>query len=234
MAAKENDLIMCTVIKIEGTTVFVESEDKMPASIVFSEIAAGRIRNIREYVNPGKKIVCKVLKVLEDHVELTLRRVTGAEREEIQERYKNQKSFESIIKATTKEPQKVIVEIKKEYELWEFYDLVKENHALLKKYVSAEELEAISKTLQEKKDKEKIVKKIITIKTSSETGLKDIKEILEEKNKNIQINYLGSSQFAITAVAKDFKDASHLVEQKVKEIEVKAKAKKAVFETKEK
>ena len=62
MGIKTDDLILCTVKKIEGTTVFVDLGDSIHGTIVFSEIAAGRIRNIREYAIPGKKIVCKVLK----------------------------------------------------------------------------------------------------------------------------------------------------------------------------
>jgi len=55
MEIKEGDLVIATVKKIEGTTVFVEIEDsEIKGSIVFSEIAAGRIRNIREYVVPNK------------------------------------------------------------------------------------------------------------------------------------------------------------------------------------
>jgi hypothetical protein len=53
----ENDIVLCTVDKIDGTTVFVILEDGSQGAIVTSEIAPGRIRNIREYVSPNKKMV---------------------------------------------------------------------------------------------------------------------------------------------------------------------------------
>jgi translation initiation factor 2 alpha subunit (eIF-2alpha) len=49
MELEPGDLILCTVDRIVGTTVFVKMQgtDK-EGSIVFSEVSPGRIRNIRE------------------------------------------------------------------------------------------------------------------------------------------------------------------------------------------
>ncbi len=231
MALKENDIIMCTVKKVEGTTVFVEADEGISGSIVFSEIAAGRIRNIREYVHPNKKIVCKILKIYPDHAELSLRRVTGKEREEIQQRYKNQKILENMLKAISSEYEKIISKIKEKYELWDFFNQVREDHSLLEKYLKKIEYDSFVKSLSEKQDKEKIVKKIVILKSDSETGLEDIKEILNIKN--VSMHYLGSSQFMIEAKAREYKQAENLVDSAIKRIESKAKEKKAIFELKE-
>jgi translation initiation factor 2 alpha subunit (eIF-2alpha) len=229
---KENDLILCTVKSIEGTTIFVQIDENTQSSIVFSEIAAGRIRNIREYVHPNKKIVCKILKVLTDHIELSFRRVTGSEREEILQRHKKSKTFENMLKAVIKDPQQTIEKIKEEYELWEFFDKLKDNPQLLDKYFKKNEIEAVVKLLQDKKEKEKIVKKIAIIRSNSDSGLFEIKEIL--KVKNVKIHYLGSSKFSVEAIAKDYKEAEHELNKALQQIEIKAKEKKATFEVKEK
>ena len=232
MEIKENDIVMCTVKSIEGTTVFVQIEEDGQGSIVFSEIAAGRIRNIREYVYPNKKIVCKVIKIYPDHTELSLRRVTGKEREEIQDRFKKEKTFTSMLKAIVKDADQIITKIKNEFELWDFYDKIREDGKILEKFMKKIDSEAIIKLLDEKKDRNKIVKKIIILKSFSGSGIFDIKEIL--KMKNIKINYLGSSQFSIESTAKDYKEAEHFVNNAIKQIEAKAKEKKAFFELKEK
>jgi translation initiation factor 2 alpha subunit (eIF-2alpha) len=234
METKVNELVMCTVKKVEGTTVFVEIDQNKPGSIVFSEIAAGRIRNIRLYVTPGKKIVCKVLKVLPDHLELSLRRVTGKEREEILERYKKEKTFENILKAVTKDSQNIINKIKEDFEIWEFIDKAKEKIDLIDQYIDKKYSEIVKKTLKEKEEKEKSVKKIFTLKTNSEDGLDDIKEILKNDNNNINISYLGSGQFSIIVKAKNFKDAEHIIDKKLEEIEKNSKLKKIQFEVKQK
>ena len=58
------DIVLCTVDRIVGTIVFVKIDGDGEGSIILSEIAPGRIRNLREYVVPKKKIVCKVLRIL--------------------------------------------------------------------------------------------------------------------------------------------------------------------------
>ena len=76
MNLEAGDVVLCTVDRIVGTTVFVNIEGDGEGSIVFSEIAPGRIRNIRDYVVPKKKIVCKVLRISGNRMDLSFRRVT--------------------------------------------------------------------------------------------------------------------------------------------------------------
>src|ERR1041384_2782866 len=105
MELKQDELVLCTVKKIEGTTVFVTIEEYgLEGTIVFSEIAAGRIRNIREYAVPNKKIVCKVFKIQPDHIELSFRRVTGAERDSLIERFRQESTFKTMLKQIVKNP----------------------------------------------------------------------------------------------------------------------------------
>ena len=61
---EEKQLVSCTVDKIVGTTVYIQLDDyPIPGTISFPEIATGRIRNIRDFAFPGKKIVVKILKI---------------------------------------------------------------------------------------------------------------------------------------------------------------------------
>jgi len=232
MEIKENDVVLCTVKKIEGTTVFVEIEGDGEGSIVFSEIAAGRIRNLREYVAPNKKIVCKVLKISKGHIQLSLRRVTAKEREEIMEIYKKERTLTSILKTITKEPKTIIEKIKQKYEIPEFIEEARENPKTIQKFLKKTEAEKLSKLLEEKKEKEKTVKKTFTLKSTASTGLEDIKEILDIKN--TKISYLGSSKFSISVSGKNFKEANSKLEEAIEEIEKQAKAKHAELKIKEK
>ena len=81
---EENEIVICTVKKILPHGVFVgldEYKDK-EGLIHISEISPGRVRNIRDFVKEGKRIVCKILKInLErNHIDLSLRRVTQSQR----------------------------------------------------------------------------------------------------------------------------------------------------------
>ena len=127
---QEGDIILCRVIDIVKTNVFVETLDGLKGSIVMSEIAPGRIRNIRDYVVPNKIIACKVMSIRDNHLFLSLRRVKLSEQKEVLEYYKKEKSYEGIIKTISKNSEELIKKINKEYSLREFLDDSKENNLI--------------------------------------------------------------------------------------------------------
>ncbi len=230
---REDDIVMCTVKKIEGTTVFVDIEDNGSGTIVMSEIAAGRIRNLRDYVIIGKKIVCKVLKIAKDHTELSLRRVTAKEKDEIKEKYAKERNLFGMLKASTKKPEEVLNKIKQATDVIEFIESARTNPQIIEKFMPKSEAQAFSKILSEKKDKEKAVKKVISIKSFSSSGINDIKSALGSA-KDVEIHYLGSSKFSISSKGKDFKHAAQRVQQAIDAIRNKSKEKKLFFECDEK
>lgn len=230
---KENDVILCTVKRIERTTVFLDIEGYGQGTMIFSEVSPGRIRNIREYVVPNKKIVCKVLRIKEGHPELSLRRVKAKERDEVLETHKKEKILANVLKPVIKEKTPEILEkIKEKYQLAEFLDEARENPDLIKTFVTKTQAIELKKIFAEKKEKEKEVSKIITLKSNKESGLKDIKESL--KINEARINYLGSGKFSIIVKEKHYKDANSKLDKIIEEIKIKAKSFGIKFEIKEK
>lgn len=231
MNLEEGDVILCTVKRIEGTTVFLDIEDHGEGTMIFSEVSPGRIRNIREFVTTNKKVVCKILKIKDNHIQLSLRRVTAKEREEVLERNKKEKVLENILKTVFKDKtQQELNKIKENYDLADFLDELRENPEKLDKLFKKEEAEKLRNILAEKKEAEKEVKKIIILKSLSHYGLKDIKEVLESSE--AEITYKGSSQFYISVKAKDFKTANHNLDKELEKIKEKSKSLHVQFETK--
>ncbi len=232
MDIKENDIVLCTVKRIERTTVFLEIEGNGEGTMSFSEVAAGRIRNIRDFIAMNKKVVCKILRIKDNNIELSLRRVTAKEREEVLENYQKEKTLVSILKPILKDKTTdIIKKIKEENNPADFLDEAKENPSILKNFVSGSELEQLKKILSEKKEKDKKVKKIILLKSDKPSGIKDIKEIL--KTESAEISYLGASKFLIEIKAKDYKIANSNLEKALAEINAKAKKLNAKFEIKD-
>lgn len=231
MELKEEDVVMCTVKGIEGTTIFLHIEGDGEGSMVMSEVAAGRIRNLREYVAPNKKIVCKVLKIIPGNIQLSLRRVTSKEKEEVMERFKKEKTFSSILKSITPNFEKVIEEIKTKYDILNFVEEAKKNPKLISPFLNKEESEKLTKILEERNESEKEARKIIIIKTSAPSGINDIKDALKSKE---DIRYLGSSRFMISSKGKDFKEANIKLNTIIASIEKKAKEKKMEFSIEDK
>ncbi|MCX8158915.1 MAG: S1 RNA-binding domain-containing protein [Candidatus Pacearchaeota archaeon] len=226
----EGDIVICTVKKIESATVFVDIEENGEGTIVLSEIAAGRIRNLRDYVSPNKVIVCKVLKIdPSGTIHLSLRRVTSKEREEAKEKYQKEMILKKLLKSIIKNPEQIIEKIKKSFSLAEFFDNAKENPKIIEEYLPKDKAQELSKLITEKKEKEKIAKQTIMLKSLTQSGINDIKSILTPI-KNVDISYLGSSKFSLIATAKDFKEANSKILQAIETIKTKAKEKHILFE----
>ena len=180
---EEGQILLCNVEKIVGTIVFVKIvEYNINGTITFSEISPGRIRNIRDYVVPGKKIVCKILKITNSGVYLSLRRVKLKEKNEFNDELRKEKSNKAIIKTIIgKDSEKIINKIKEDHEsLVDFLEETKEDIKLLEKYVSKSDAEKIIKILQEKRQKDTILKRIVKFVVSVENHI----SILKKKWKN--------------------------------------------------
>ncbi len=232
---KEDDIVLCIVKKIEGATVFVEIEGNGSGTIVLSEIAAGRIRNLRDYVSPNKRIVCKVLKISPANIELSLRRVTAGEREEALEADKKEKTLASILKTIVSNPKEIIEKIKESHSISDFLEEAREIPKLLEEFLTKEQAEKLSSLLSQKKEKEKSIKRTFNLSSNSPRGLEDIKSILSlEKDKQAEIHYLGASKFSIEKKSPNPKQTEKLLDEILEKIEEKAKQKHTLFSLKEK
>lgn len=231
---KENETVLCTVTRIENAAVFVNMDDfESEGTITFSEISPGRIRNIREFVNVGKKIVCKVLRKKEDHIELSLRRVSAKERDAILDKYKKERILSSILKPVLGDKTgEVIEKIKQESDTSEICDKLREAPEIIKKFVTSSQLEHLKKQLADKKEKEKEVNKKIIVKSDSDSGIKEIKEVLSATGSNADISYLGSSQFLVRIKGKEYKTANSQLDKVLATMKEKAKSHKVHFEIK--
>ena len=134
------DNVLCTVERIEGTVVFVTLDGGKEGSIVVSEIAPGRIRNLRDYVVPKKKIVCKILRISEKgNIELSLRRVSAKERKEVLDKYNQERAYTSILKKVLSDKtEKIIEKIKLEDSVSDFFLEVKTNPKKLENLVGSD------------------------------------------------------------------------------------------------
>ncbi len=226
----EGDLILCTVERIEHTTVFVRLATGEEGTIIISEIAPGRIRNLRDYVLPNKKIVCKVIRISGNNIDLSLRRVNSKEKKEVLEKYKQEQTIKSAFNQILKEKAKEIQEkIEKEMPLAEFLQKAKEDEKIITKYIPSEFREVIKKITQ-KKQKEIEVKKLLKLKCLEPDGIVRIKKILSVNHKNIKITYISAGNFQISAKAEDYKEANKQVDTIVKNMEIQSKQCKCEFE----
>lgn len=233
MNLEEGDIVLCTVDRITGTSVFVNIEGDGEGSIIFSEIAPGRIRNIRDYVVPKKKIVCKILRISGNQINLSLRRVIQKEKKEIMDKFAQEKSYKSILKTILKEnAEEVIKEIIKIDNLYDFMEEAKEESKNLEKIAGKEQTKKILEIINKQRQKKAIIQKEFSLKMNNQNGISIIKKILDVKN--AEIRYISAGKYFIRVESKDLKSANTEINQILECIEKSAKKERGEFKIKEK
>ncbi|MCK5624517.1 hypothetical protein KAI04_01625 [Candidatus Pacearchaeota archaeon] len=235
MELEIGDVVLCTVDRIAGTIVFVKIDGNREGSITMSEIAPGRIRNIRDYVVPKKKIVCKILRISQSgNVDLSLRRVTQKEKKEILEQYKQEKSYKSVLKSILNEKsEEIINKIETEQRLFDFLEEAKENPKELEEIIGKTDSKKVLDIINTQKQKTAILKKEISLTTKNSNGLKLIKELLGNL-KEVEVKYISAGKYSIKIEADNIKTADNKLKEILKGLEEKAKKVGFEFFVKEK
>ena len=226
---EEGELLLCTVTKIFGHSVFVNVEDYNRSGMIhISEISPGRIRNLRDYVVEGKKIVCVVLRINQEkgHIDLSLRRVNEGQKRKKLEGIKQEQKAEHIVKQIAKDLHKeekqfldIITEkISKKYDSLHscFSDIVGDKLDLKDLEIEKDAAEKITEFVKEKmKPKKVIIGGDISINVFKGDGVEIIKKALK-KAKDLgkaSIKYNGGGTYNIIVEEEDYKKAEQLLKQ---------------------
>ncbi|MBT3408564.1 S1 RNA-binding domain-containing protein [Candidatus Woesearchaeota archaeon] len=229
-----SEIVICTVKSISNAIVFVnldEYENKQ-GLIHISEISPGRIRNIRDYVKEGKKIVCKILTVNKEknQIDLSLRRVNESARREKVDELKHEKIAESIIDSSAKELKLKTIElykiiwkkINKNYDYFYplFEETVVEGESKLEKLkIDENQIKVLCKYI-----KQRIKPPVIEIDgkynifSYRPNGAECIKEIFKKaikkvKDDEVVFKYIGSGIYSFKVKAKTYQDGENIIKK---------------------
>ena len=224
---EEDELVLCTVTSVQYHSVFVNIDEYGKTGLIhISEVSPGRIRNIRDFVKEGKKIVCKVLRVNKEkgYIDLSLRRVNESEKRRKIDEIKKEQNAEKIVEIAakkigikTEQLYDEILEKIKSSSLNEFFEqAAKDKNVLENIGLDKKNLKVIEETIQQRiKPAEVEIRGKLKITTFALNGIDLIKESLRKaedvaKNK-ISINYLGSGMYRFMVKASDYKEAEKLM-----------------------
>jgi translation initiation factor 2 subunit 1 len=97
----EEELVVCTVAKVFAQGAFAKLDEYAgkEGMIHISEVASGWVKNIRDFVREGQKVVCKVLAVNPEkgHIDLSLRRVKDGQRRWKVQQWKREQRAEKLL-----------------------------------------------------------------------------------------------------------------------------------------
>jgi|SRR3989344_2725003 len=229
---EEGQIILCTVDKIIGTTVFVRIDNNGEGTITMSEIAPGRIRNLREYVVPGKKIVCKILKIQGDRINLSLRRVKQQEKKELLDKLAKENSYRAMLKTVLGENAiETIKSITEKYSVIDFFNEGATKKEIFVQFLGKENAEKIAKIIESKKEKAKELKENIKLSSKADNGIVIIKDIFKQAIKDTQceVHYIAAERYRIRVHGENFKELKSQINTVLERLEKLAKKNKCFF-----
>ena len=216
------EFVLCTVTNIQYNSVFVRLNEYDRSGLIhISEVSPGRIRNIRDFVKEGKKIVCKVLRINEEkgYIDLSLRRVNTIQRIKKNEEYKQEIKAERLLEHVGKDLKLDLEKMYKEagYKILDnydnltdcFQDIVNNNVDLTKLDIKDKIAKKIEELVKERiKPLIVLIKGIFKISTKESNGVEIVKNVLNNMiNKGVNIVYLGAPKYKVSVEDKDYKRA---------------------------
>lgn len=225
----EDEIVLCTVTKVQRHGVFARLDEYENASglIHISEIAPGRIRNIREFVSEGKVVVCKVLRSddRKGHIDLSLRRVNETVRrnklEQVKQRGKAEKIIEGVAELTKSTPAELYDEVLEKLEGYDslydaFLDVAEGSLDLSKIGLEKTLGDTLHKLVLERvKPPTVTVEGILKLRSFHPDGVDDVRRILVEIDAldDTSISYSGGGKYRFEIVAPDYKSAEAVYER---------------------
>ena len=240
---RHGGLVLVVVSKITNFGAYCKliEYDNAEAFLPIREVSSGWIKNIREYIHDGQKLVCSVQGVDKEKgtIDISLKRVSPKDSKEKIRSYNLEKRLIALFTQTQKKEKyagsKEDLEaiIKQEFGT---YTRMMENALASTPEFAQSKLpkkvkDAFVKVLeQNKKQKRYFVSYIATISTyNTESGATELRNLMKEiTDSGIDLGYIGAPKYRLFAEGKDYSDA----EAKIAKVQglITSKLKKGVFE----
>jgi translation initiation factor 2 subunit 1 len=234
---ERGDLVIATIDSITSYGAYVKLDEYEKKGLLHvSEISSSWIRNIRDFVREGQKIVLKVVRVKPEkgQIDVSLRRVTRRERIEKIKIFKKDRKAETLLRNVAEKAciskeevyEKAGMLLEDEYGLYDgFEKLLKDGSEVLTKLGVSEDLAKIFVEVAEERISLKMVKikGIIEIRCMKPNGVKIIQESFQEayeneKTKDTKIRYYvkAAPKYNIEVLAENYKRGEEVF-QKISE-----------------
>ncbi len=227
---EDNELVLCTVTGVNPHSVFCTLDEYggRTGMIHISEVAPGRIRNIREFVQEGKKVVCKVLQTNKEkgHIDLSLRRVNETQKRSKLNQIKQEQLAEKIVEHVAKQQGMSVLTLYNKLaeklipqfgSLFSAFEQVSEDSLDLEKFTDKKIAKLIVETIKSRiKPAQVKIGGNLQLSSFAPEGINDIREILIKiASFGIQVHYLGAGTYHLELVAPDYKEAERRLKEAI-------------------
>ncbi|MDR0911552.1 MAG: translation initiation factor IF-2 subunit alpha [Methanobrevibacter sp.] len=217
----EGELIVATVYKVLNYGAFAKLEEYegKEAFIHISEVSAGWVKNIRDYVRENQKIVARVLRVnpSKGHVDASLKRIREDQRTKKIQQWKIEQKAEKFLELTAKNLDKNLDVAYNEvgYELMDIFgdlygafESASEDGAssLKNEGISEEWAEAIFEVASKNITPPEVhISGYVDIETFVPNGVDIIREALKAaESEDISVQAVGAPRYRLTVTSTDY------------------------------
>lgn len=227
------DLVIATIETVTDYGAYAKLDEYEKRGLLHvSEISSSWIRNIRDFVQEGQKLVLKVLRIdmEKGHIDLSLRRVTKRERIEKVLSWKKERKVDSLLRGVAEKLaltsdevyQKAGTVVEQKFDLYEGFETAafKGPEALTEIGVPKAFAKAFSEVAQERIHVKMVkVKGILEMRVVKPNGVKVLKEVFHkakaEKIKDAKITFyvIAAPKYNIEVQAENYKRAEDVLQK---------------------
>jgi len=229
----KGEIVIGTVKRVLdfGAFISLDEYENREGMVHISEVASGWIKDIREHVKKGQKVICKVLDInpKRGHIDLSIKDVNERQRREKLQQWKNEmrafKWLEIIgerLNIGFGELEKIGKKLLKEYDsvYSAFEEAAYEGYEVLVPVVGEEFAKEMGKIARENiKPKRVKVRGYFELRSMASDGIDRIKKALLEARKaskdgvELKIEYLGAPRYRVIIEADDYKTAEKVLKK---------------------
>lgn len=227
------DLVIATIETVTDYGAYAKLDEYDKRGLLHvSEISSSWIRNIRDFVREGQKVVLKVLRVDPDkgHIDLSLRRVTKRERIEKVMSWKKERKAEALLRGVAEKAglplqevtQKIVPVVTQKYELYEAFEKAAiEGPEVLTMLGVPQDLAAAFAEVAAERIHVKLVKVrgVLEVKVAKPNGVKIIKDAFHkarsDKIKDAKVTFyvIAAPKYQVEVQAENYKRAEDVMQK---------------------
>ncbi len=219
---QSEELVLCTVTGVNPHSVFCTLDEYggRTGMIHISEVAPGRIRNIREFVQEGKKVVTKVLQINMEkgHIDLSLRRVNQSQKTNKLNQIKQEQLSEKIVEYAAKQTGDSVLTLYNKLSeklvpqfgtIFAAFEQAANDKLNLETVVDKKVAKMLTDIIKQRiKPPEVKIGGDFKLTSYAPDGVQEIKDTLEIATKaGVKVRYMGAGTYHMEVIAEDYKDA---------------------------
>jgi translation initiation factor 2 subunit 1 len=212
------ELVVCKITRLNPNSAFAQLEEYNREGMVhISEVSSGWVRDIRQFLRVGQNVIAKVIRVDDQHIALSLKRVDQKQENDKIKEYKLNQRAEKMLELAAGKLKKTLDQAYDEVgfilqekfgNLYEgFRASVESPETLKSRGVPEKWVEALREVAEKNiEQKEFVFRANLVIKTTKPNGINIIKDALKDMQKaGLDVHYIAAPNYMVKMKTKNAK-----------------------------